>query len=141
MLDLILILDAASGIALFEHQGAHVLIDGDHADIFSGFLSAVQSVTVELKIGALTQLSTDTHHCIIHREGPIMALAIVDSQENVAYWQFKTKLIGEQFARRFVTANYSANNLDVFSPFEEQLVKIVKLPIAALSHEIDNCMQ
>jgi len=87
---------------------------------------------MELKIGTLTQLSTDTHHCIIHREGPIMVLAIVDGQENVACWQSKTKLIGEQFTRCFVNGKYCANNSAAFYPFQDILGKIIDLPVTTL---------
>jgi hypothetical protein len=126
MLDLIQIQDIASGITLFEYQGPSALIDEGHALIFSGFLSAIECIAGELRIGILTQISTDTHHCVIHRVGKILVVVIFDSKENEVYWKRKVEKIAQAFADRYTAEGYSPNNTDRFAGFSEDLKKLIK---------------
>jgi len=58
MLDIILIQHHNTGIKLLEDRQNHTNISSIHADIFSGFMSAIQNISTELDIGTLILLST-----------------------------------------------------------------------------------
>jgi hypothetical protein len=125
MLDLIFIQDKMSGIKLFEFQGAHTLIDSEHALIFSGFLSAIQCISSELKIGELTQISTDSHHCIIHCEGAILVIIIIDISENALPWKHKASIIGREFNHQYLKELSSISDISAFKPFNSTLSSIL----------------
>ena len=74
MLDVILIQDIDSGIKLLEYRQENTQFDTDHMDIFAGFLSAIQSISIELDIGNLVLISTEGtkgHNCMIAHYPPI----------------------------------------------------------------------
>jgi len=61
LVDLILIQDGESGIPLFECRGPSVRFDEEHEQLFSGFLTAGQCTTFELKYrGACPALDSES---------------------------------------------------------------------------------
>ena len=126
MLDLILIQDKASGIKLFEFQGPHALIDSEHALIFSGFLSAIQCITTELNMGDLSQISTDSHHCLIHNQGVVHVIVIVDSSDNMIAWRHKASIIGRKFVNQCIKDNFCSSDMSTYTPFTATLKEILE---------------
>ena len=75
LLDVILIQHIESGTNLLEYRQEETQFKSDHADIFSGFMSAIKGVmSGELNIGSVVLISTDGekgHNCIIVSKPPI----------------------------------------------------------------------
>jgi hypothetical protein len=127
-LDQVLILGKNSGITLFEQRGQHVLFDKTHAEIFGGFLSAIQCVTQELNIGDVTQISTTTHHCIMYHNNAILVILILDISEKVSRWARKAKQISDAFSQQFGNPPRNANNTGQFAQFGTVLEDYVSIP-------------
>ena len=90
MLDLVLIQHLHSGVNLIEYIEAETTLNSKHSSIFSGFLSAIQSMSKELEIGHIALISTEgenAHNCIIVTNEPISIVLIVDRKDSIEKWK------------------------------------------------------
>jgi hypothetical protein len=104
MIDIILIQDPNSGLSLLEYRGVNARLKEEHSEIFSGFLSAIQSISKEINIGRVFQISTEGekgHHCLIVNEGKINVIFLMDLCESIDFWKTKGQEIGEKFQEMF----------------------------------------
>lgn len=127
MLDFLLIQDAESGINLFEYSGPRALIDDEHSHIFSGFLAAIQKITVELHIGDLTQIATKDHHCLFHQHAPVNVVALVDEGDDVLAWRARIQRVASAFVGQF-RQEYRVYDRACFRAFQPTLAALVELP-------------
>lgn len=124
MLDFILIQHSGSGLTLFEFKGEHTVLDPNHSSVLSGFLSAIQGISKELNLGNITQISTDTHHCIFYTELNVTIVIIVDREDCPNFWYNKAKEILNQFLVKFSDSLY-INDLSYFRHFKKILMEFV----------------
>ncbi|MHA1732286.1 MAG: hypothetical protein ACTSU5_10095 [Promethearchaeota archaeon] len=124
MLDLVLIMEK-SGITLFEFKGEHCIVQDDHSEIFSGFISAVSHVAREIAIGNLTLISTKTHHCIVRHKESIIVVTIVDVGEDVGYWTGVTRQVARAFQARYFSEEvdpYVVTDLRRYQDFSSEIL-------------------
>ena len=123
MLDIILIQHEGSGINLVEYRQAHTEIGTEHANIFSGFLSAIQNITTELNIGTLILISTEGsrgHNCIIVPRSPINVTILVDSTDPIDLWREQGHIIADKFFEHYGT-DFNPNDINKFRDFSDTL--------------------
>jgi hypothetical protein len=119
MLDIILIQHATTGLNILEYRQDHTKISSDHADIFSGFMSAIQNITAELDIGTVILISTEGskgHNCIIIPKMPINVILLVDQSDPIDLWREQGLLIANKFINQF-GVNFSPNDITLFREF------------------------
>ncbi|TXT64110.1 MAG: hypothetical protein BAJALOKI1v1_610006 [Promethearchaeota archaeon] len=126
MLDIVLIQYIPTGLNVFEFRQKHAKIDERHSDIFGGFLSAIQSITKELDIGAVVLISTQGekgHNCIIVNRDPIRVILLVDEVDPISVWRETAELIAEKFIEKYGKyTNYA--NITQFKDFKSILKPI-----------------
>ncbi len=126
MLDIILIQHDNSGINLVEYRQEHTKIGTDHANIFSGFLSAIQNITKELNIGTLILISTEGsrgHNCIIVPSSPINVILLVDHDDPIDLWREQGHIIADEFLKQYGT-QFNPNDLTKFRDFSTTLKEL-----------------
>jgi len=119
MLDIILIQHPNTGLKLLEYRQAHTKITSIHADIFSGFMTAIQNISTELDIGTLILLSTEGskgHNCIIVPKPPINVILLVDQDDPIDLWREQGHLIADKFIKSF-GSNFNPNDVSKFESF------------------------
>jgi len=119
MLDVLLIQHVETGIKLLEYRQEQTLFDTDHMDIFTGFLSAIQSITHELDIGSVVLISTEGekgHNCVIIPKDPIAIILLVDKDDPISLWREQGHQVAEQFIQRF-GPKISPSYLSIFQEF------------------------
>ena len=112
MLDIILIQQDNSGISLLEYRQEQTKMKIEHADIFSGFLNAIQNISKELDIGVPVLISTEGlkgHNCIIVPKPPINVILLVDRDDPIDLWREQGFEIAEKFIEQFGTSINSYN--------------------------------
>jgi hypothetical protein len=112
MLDIILIQQDDSGISLLEYRQEQTKMKIEHADIFSGFLKAIQNISKELDIGVPVLISTEGlkgHNCIIVPKPPINVILLVDRDDPIDLWREQGLEIAEKFIEQFGTSVNSYN--------------------------------
>jgi hypothetical protein len=123
MLDIILIQHETTGINLVEYRQAHTKIGADHSNIFSGFLSAIQNITMELNIGTVVLISTEGtqgHNCIIVPKSPINIIILVDQDDPIDLWREQGHIIADKFLERY-GIGFSPNDITKFKSFTSTL--------------------
>lgn len=126
MLDIILIQHQKSGTNLLEYRQEHTKIAVEHADIFSGFLAAIQNITNELDIGTLILISTaglKGHNCIIVPKTPINVIMLVDNDDPIELWREEGKKIADQFIEKYGTS-FSSYNVTPFQEFKQTIKEL-----------------
>ena len=123
MLDLLLIQDNCSGINLFEYRSKKSTIGIDHDLVFSAFLSAIQKLTEEVKLGNLQQISTSDHHCLFVQKECISVILIIDILDEPAIWFEKAAEIALNFIERF-GQQYDVCNYGSFRCFQNSLQQL-----------------
>ncbi len=119
MLDIILIQQNKSGLSLLEYRQEHTKIKIEHADIFSGFLKAIQSISQEIDIGTPVLISTEGskgHNCIIVPKSPINVILLVDQDDPIDLWREQGLVIAEKFIAQF-GATVDSYNVTKFKEF------------------------
>jgi len=119
MLDIILIQHADTGLNLLEYRQEHTIMKIEHSDIFSGFMSAIQSITKELNIGYVVLISTEGikgHNCIIIPKYPINVIILVDKDDPIELWKQQGKKIAEKFLSSFGNS-FDPHLVHKFRPF------------------------
>ncbi|MEJ2295894.1 MAG: hypothetical protein P8Y23_14150 [Candidatus Lokiarchaeota archaeon] len=119
MLDIILIQHEDTGINLVEYRQAHTKIGTDHSNIFSGFLSAIQNITMELNIGTVILISTEGsqgHNCIIVPRSPINVIMLVDQVDPIDLWREQGHIIANKFLERY-GKEFNPNDITKFRSF------------------------
>ena len=104
MLDIILLQHPTSGIKLLEYRQTHTKITSLHADIFSGFMSAIQNISTQLDIGTLILISTEGskgHNCIIIPKTYVNVILLVDHEDPIDLWREQGHLIADKFLEEF----------------------------------------
>jgi len=120
MLDIILIQDASTGINLLEYRQVDTQFKAEHSDIFSAFLSAIQSISEEIDIGTLVLISTEGtkgHNCIIVPKSPINVIMLVDQEDPIALWKEQGHEIANKFIETYGT-EYNPSDIAQFGSFE-----------------------
>lgn len=126
MLDIILIQHPKTGLKLLEYRQAHTKITSIHADIFSGFMSAIQNISTELDIGTLILLSTEGskgHNCIIVPKSPINVILLVDQDDPIDLWREQGHLIADKFVEMF-GSNFNPNDVARFESFSSTIKEL-----------------
>ena len=119
MLDIILVKHPASGIKLLEYRQDHTKISSIHADIFSGFMSAIQNISTQIDIGTLILISTEGskgHNCIIIPKIHVNVILLVDQEDPIDLWKEQGHLIAEKFLEEFGN-DYNPNDVSQFESF------------------------
>ncbi|MHA1192388.1 MAG: hypothetical protein ACTSP9_08845 [Promethearchaeota archaeon] len=119
MLDIILVQHPASGIKLLEYRQDHTKISSMHADIFSGFMSAIQNISTQIDIGTLILISTEGskgHNCIIIPKIYVNVILLVDQEDPIDLWKEQGHLIAEKFLEKFGN-DYNPNDVSKFKSF------------------------
>lgn len=119
MLDIILIQQDKTGLSLLEYRQEHTKFKIEHADIFSGFLKAIQNISQEIDIGRPVLISTEGskgHNCIIVPKSPINVILLVDQDDPIDLWREQGKEIAEKFIEYFGTS-INTFNLNIFKEF------------------------
>ena len=104
MLDIILIQHAETGLNLLEYRQEQTQFKSEHADIFTGFLSAIQKISQELDIGEVILISTKGtrgHNCIIIPHHPINVILLADHNDPVDLWREQGKVLANKFIEQF----------------------------------------
>lgn len=126
MLDIILIQQDKSGLSLLEYRQEHTKIKIEHADIFSGFLKAIQSISQEIDIGTPILISTEGsrgHNCIIVPKSPINVILLVDQDDPIDLWREQGLEIAEKFIAQFGTTvdSYNLTKFKEFIPIIKEM--------------------
>ena len=126
MLDIILIQQDTSGLSLLEYRQEHTKVKIEHADIFSGFLKAIQSISQELDIGTPVLISTEGskgHNCIIVPKHPINVILLVDQDDPIDLWREQGLEIAEKFIEQFGISvdSYNLTKFKYFTPTIKQM--------------------
>ena len=119
MLDIILIQQDNSGISLLEYRQEQTKMKIEHADIFSGFLKAIQNISKELDIGVPVLISTEGlkgHNCIIVPKPPINIILLVDRDDPIDLWREQGLEIAEKFIEQF-GSSINSYNITKFKEF------------------------
>lgn len=119
MLDIILIQHAETGINLLEYRQVDTQFKSEHSDIFTGFLTAIQTITQELNIGTVVLISTigtRGHNCIIVPRPPINVIILADESDPIEIWRVHGGMIADKFIEHF-TENFSPYNVVPFKSF------------------------
>ncbi len=119
MLDIILLQHPATGIKLLEYRQDHTKISSIHADIFTGFMSAIQNISKELDIGTLILISTEGikgHNCIIIPNNYLNVILLVDNEDPIDLWREQGHLIAKKFLEEFGN-DYHPYDVSVFKTF------------------------
>ena len=119
MLDIILLQHPGTGIKLLEYRQDHTKISSIHADIFSGFMSAIQNISTELDIGTLILISTEGskgHNCIIIPKTHVNVIILVDKDDPIDLWREQGHLIADKFLEEFGN-DFNPNDVSIFKPF------------------------
>jgi hypothetical protein len=119
MLDIILIQHTDTGLNLLEYRQEHTIMKIEHSDIFSGFMSAIQSITKELNFGYVVLISTEGikgHNCIIIPKYPINVIILVDQDDPIELWKQQGKKIAEKFLSSFGNS-FDPHLVHKFRPF------------------------
>lgn len=123
MLDIILIQHAETGINLLEYRQENTKFNPEHSDIFSGFLAAIQNISVELDIGTLILISTKGekgHNCIIVQEPPINVILLADTDDPIELWQEQGEKIAKAFKNQY-GADVIPNDTSIFQEFSKTI--------------------
>lgn len=126
MLDIILIQHAETGINLLEYRQVGTKFDKDHADIFSGFLTAIQNITEELDIGTVVLISTEGskgHNCIIVRNERINIIILMDQEDPIDLWREQAKIIGNEFLEEF-GKDFEPHHITKFKKFKDRIKEL-----------------
>ncbi|TFG26967.1 MAG: hypothetical protein EU532_08585 [Promethearchaeota archaeon] len=126
MLDIILIQQNTSGLSLLEYRQENSKMKMEHTDIFSGFLKAIQNISVELDIGTPVLISTEGlkgHNCIIVPKDPINVILLVDKDDPIDLWREQGLEIAEKFIEQFGTSvdSYNITKYKNFIPKIKQM--------------------
>ena len=119
MLDIILLQHPGSGIKLLEYRQDHTKISSVYADIFSGFMSAIQNISTELDIGTLILISTEgskVHNCIIIPNVYVNVIILVDQEDPIDFWREQGHLIAGKFLEEFGN-DYNPTDVSEFESF------------------------
>ncbi|MFX1274604.1 MAG: hypothetical protein ACFFBP_17720 [Promethearchaeota archaeon] len=119
MLDIILIQHAETGINLLEYRQEDTQFKSEHSDIFTGFLTAIQSISHELDIGTVVLISTKGskgHNCIIVPKPPINIIILVDRSDPIEIWREQGAILADKFLKQF-SNNFDPNNISQFQSF------------------------
>ncbi len=119
MLDIILIQHVNTGINLLEYRQEHTVMKTEHSDIFSGFMSAIQSITEELNIGYVVLIATEGikgHNCIIIPQNLINVIMLVDQDDPIELWKQQGKEIAKKFLSSFGNS-FDPNRVNQFKGF------------------------
>ena len=119
MLDILLLQHPGSGIKLLEYRQDHTKISSLHADIFSGFMSAIQNISTQIDIGTLILISTEGskgHNCIIIPKIHVNVILLVDQEDPIDLWKEQGHLIAEKFLEEFGN-DYNPNDVSQFESF------------------------
>lgn len=126
MLDIILIQHVETGINLLEYRQVDTKFKSEHVDIFTGFLTAIQSISKEIDIGTVVLISTKGskgHNCIIIPKPPINIIILVDQSDPIEIWREQGSLIAdkfiEQFSEKFVPNN--VGQFELFIPYLKEM--------------------
>lgn len=129
MLDILLIQHAETGINILEYRQEETKFKSEHSDIFTGFLSAIQSITKELDIGTVVLISTKGskgHNCIIIPKPPIHVIFLVDQSDPIDLWREQGEIIANKFIERY-TDKFEPNNIGQFKSFIPLLKELCSL--------------
>jgi hypothetical protein len=91
----------------------------EHSDIFSGFMSEIQSIAEELNIGYVVLIATEGvkgHNCIIIPQNPIDVIILVDQDDPIELWKQQGKEIAEKFLSSFGNS-FDPNRVHQFKDF------------------------
>jgi len=126
MLDIILIQQDKSGLSLLEYRQEHTKIKIEHADIFSGFLKAIQSISQEIDIGTPVLISTEGsrgHNCIIVPKSSINVILLVDQDDPIDLWREQGLEIAEKFIAQFgkTVDSYNLTKFKEFIPIIKEM--------------------
>lgn len=120
MLDIILIQHVDTGLKLLDYRQEHTKFKVEHADIFSGFLTAIQNITYELNIGTVILISTKGekgHNCIIIPKYPISVILLVDQEDPINFWREQGELIAEKFLEKY-GMSFDPSDITKFQDFK-----------------------
>jgi hypothetical protein len=120
MLHSVILINKASGVCLFNKN---YTLDFD-SQLFSGFLTAVQSFAEDLKIGRLTNFVTNDKTIILSASEHVGASLILDLEDNIEDWFDKAYKIMEKFEEKYNLSNFGGN-VSAFQDFDEDLSKIL----------------
>ncbi len=119
MMHSIIIIKKDSGICLFSEKSLEF-----DSTLFSGFLTAVQNFSENLKIGSLTSFITNDKAIVISSTENLTVSIIIDLEDNIDDWFDKAYLIGEKFEELYDIKNWSGE-IGQFKDFSEELNKIL----------------
>ena len=127
MLDIILIQHAETGINILEYRQEKAKFDSKHSEIFSGFLSAIQNISIEINIGRLVLISTkgeNGHNCIIVESLPINVILLADTEDPIDHWREKGEIIAKRFISMF-GFKFNPNNIMPFQEFKSVIRTLI----------------
>jgi hypothetical protein len=108
---------------LLEYRQDHTKISSKHADIFSGFMSAIQNISTELGIGTLILISTggsEGHNCIIIPKIYVNVIILIDQEDPIDLWREQGHLIAEKFLKQYDN-DYHPNDVSKFESFTSNI--------------------
>jgi len=120
MLHAIIILEKSSGLCVFSEN---YTIDFD-STLFSGFLTAIQNFTENLKIGTLTSFITNDKAIVISASDYVSVALIIDLDDDVDEWFDKAYEIGQRFEEIYDMENWKGS-LAEFNGFKDELKKLL----------------
>lgn len=126
MLDIVLIQHTDTGLNLFEYRQEHTKFNSEHADIFTGFLTAIQNISSELDIGTVVLISTagkKGHNCIIIPKYPISVIMLVDQEDPIDLWRETGHTIAQKFLQEY-GVDFDSSNITQFRDFSIQMKEI-----------------
>ena len=121
MLYVCIIQDLNTGIKLIEYRQENTQFETNHLDIFSGCLSAIKSISIELDIGNLVLISTEGtkgHNCIIAHHPPIDVILLVDMEDPVDLWKEQGRYIATEFMEKY-GKDYKPSRVSAFNDFKD----------------------
>ncbi|MHA1298362.1 MAG: hypothetical protein ACTSO9_02845 [Candidatus Helarchaeota archaeon] len=123
MLKTILILLKESGILLFEKNFS--ALDAD-SQLFSGLLTAVQNICIELNIGECNSFSSKQYKIITASKNYVLVTLIIDKKDPhiESFWDKLALEIGETFENQYNLDNFHGK-ISIFDDFNITLQEIL----------------
>jgi len=123
MLHYVVIVQRETGLPLFDYQAAPNFIQ-IKPELISGLLTALRSLTAELKIGELSKFDSMNKKVIISVGKHVYAALVVDIEESDAEWENNASTIVEEFEKKYNLESFNGD-LKTYQSFTEVMDKLM----------------
>jgi hypothetical protein len=113
-----------NGILLFHHNFGECSSFGKDIDIFSGFLAAIQSFSLDMIGSKINYLELDDKSLFFHKSESLTYVLISDRADSIEEIKAKSKKIANLFESRYLLElSKFHGEISQFKPFADQLIE------------------